>query len=283
MLVSKSRFLILCLPLLLSACALHPGGRGSSPVDAGPICETSPGEMADLSDLLESAPEAGSSEGVALKTLGYAAQVGAFSSMENAARLEEVLREKGIDAYSFRHESGLYKVRFGDHPTYDAARQEAQRLREQGGIGEYFIVTPDQYAVARSSGAEGDDRDALREELVRTARRFLGVRYQWGGTSAEKGFDCSGLTMVSYRLNGLNLPRVSYQQHRAGRAVSREGLRKGDLVFFATGGGKRVSHVGMYIGDGQFIHAPRKGKDVRVARLSNSYWRRVYVGGRTYL
>jgi cell wall-associated NlpC family hydrolase len=89
--------------------------------------------------------------------------------------------------------------------------------------------------------------------------------------------------MVSYRLNGLNLPRVSHQQFKKGRAVAKTGLRKGDLVFFATRGGKQINHVGLYIGDGNFIHAPRTGKTVRIASLSNSFFMRTYAGARTYL
>jgi cell wall-associated NlpC family hydrolase len=89
--------------------------------------------------------------------------------------------------------------------------------------------------------------------------------------------------MVSYRLNGLDLPRNSRAQFDAGRAVARQALQRGDLVFFATQGGRRVTHVGMYIGKGEFIHAPRAGQTVRVASLSNSYFNNAYVGARTYL
>lgn len=60
-------------------------------------------------------------------------------------------------------------------------------------------------------------------------------------------------------------------------------MQKGDLVFFATGGGKRVSHVGIYVGDGKFIHAPRKGTTVRTDKLNNKYWSKVYMGGRSYI
>jgi hypothetical protein len=212
--------------------------------------------------------------------MGYAVQVGAFSRLENAVRLEGALRRRGIDAYYFRHESGLYKVRFGDHATYEQARQEAEDLHAQGQIGEFFIVRPEDYAAARiRKGRTGD----LRRELVETARRFLGVPYCWGGESASEGFDCSGLTMVVYRLNGLNLPRNSRRQFDAGRFVPRKDLKRGDLVFFATGDRGRVSHVGLYIGDGRFIHAPRKGRTVRVENLDNSYFAGRYMGGRTFL
>ncbi|MEZ4484906.1 MAG: C40 family peptidase [Syntrophotaleaceae bacterium] len=144
----------------------------------------------------------------------------------------------------------------------------------------FFIVIPESYSVARA-GKGGQQQ--LRDELVKTAQRFIGVPYRWGGTDRANGFDCSGLTMVCYRLNGLNLPRVSRNQFQAGRWVAKDKLAKGDLVFFATNGGKRVSHVGMYIGNGRFIHAPRTGKTVRIERLSNSFFARTYMGGRSYL
>ncbi|MEA3363634.1 MAG: NlpC/P60 family protein [Thermodesulfobacteriota bacterium] len=212
--------------------------------------------------------------------MGFSVQVGAFKQLENAVRLEQSLAQRGVDAYYFRHESGLYKVRFGNHVTYPAARGEAEQLQAQGVIGRFFIVIPEAYAAARiKRSGQGD----MRSELVLTAQRFLGVPYRWGGEDRNNGFDCSGLTMVSYRLNGLNLPRNSRAQFKAGRYVAKKNLKKGDLVFFATKGGKRVTHVGMYIGSGRFIHAPRTGKTVRVAKLSSSFFKKTYVGGRAYL
>lgn len=214
-----------------------------------------------------------------LQSLGYTIQVGAFANPDNASRLAALLESRGIDAYSFLHESGLYKVRFGDHPTCAAARQEAENLQRQGMIDSFFIVAPEENAAEkiRRSG-QGD----LRKELITTAHRFIGTPYNWGGTS-DNGIDCSGLTMVTYRLNGLKLPRVSRDQYAAGRPVDKGALKKGDLVFFATGGGNRVSHVGIYIGNGRFIHAPSRGKSVRVTSLDHSYYQKTFVGARTYL
>ncbi len=215
-----------------------------------------------------------------LQKMGYSIQVGAFANLDNAVRLEALLKQRGIDAYYFRHESGLYKVRFGNHTTYKPARAEAEKLQGQGLIGNFFIVYPEDYAAAR---IKKTGKGNIRTELVKTARRFIGIPYRWGGTTAENGFDCSGLTMVCYRLNGLNLPRVSRNQFKAGRWVPKAKLQPGDLVFFATKGGKRITHVGMYIGGGNFIHAPRTGKDVRIEKMSNTFFTKTYMGGRTYL
>lgn len=215
-----------------------------------------------------------------LKSLGYSIQVGAFSNSGNAVRLAALLESRGIDAYSFLHESGLYKVRFGDHRTYAEARKEAENLKRQKMIDEFFIVRPEDNAAER---IRRTGRGDLREELVATARRFLGAPYLWGGDNARDGFDCSGLTMVTYRLNGLKLPRTSREQFCAGQAVKKDKLRKGDLVFFDTKGRKTVSHVGLYVGNGNFIHAPRRGKDVRITCLSSEYYQKRYLGARTYL
>lgn len=241
---------------------------------AGPIM---PGS---LDGLLKSGNERVRPSAPPLAKLGYSVQIGAFSVPQNAVRLEESLRRQGIDAYYFRHQSGLYKVRLGDHPTYAAAREEAETLQERGVIGDFFIVRPQDYPAAQIVRGRPEN---LRRELVATARRFLGVPYCWGGESAKSGFDCSGLTMVTYRLNGLKLPRNSRLQFAVGTPVPRSELRRGDLVFFATSGGRRVSHVGIYIGNGKFIHAPRQGKNVRIASLSSRYFSKTYVGGRTYL
>ena len=260
-----SRLFFSILLLLLFSCAPPPQSPVPTAADTDLVAEILNGAIQSTSSL---------------EKMGFSVQIGAFNQLNNAVQLEQSLTRRGVDAYYFRHESGLYKVRFGNHTSYQKARSEAEQLRNQGIIGRFFIVVPENYAAARiQRSGQGD----LRTELVSTVRRFIGVPYRWGGENRKNGFDCSGLTMVSYRLNGLNLPRNSRAQFRAGHFVAKKNLRKGDLVFFATKGGKRVTHVGMYIGYGKFIHAPRTGKTVRITKLSSSFFRRTYVGGRSYL
>jgi cell wall-associated NlpC family hydrolase len=208
-----------------------------------------------------------------LKRIRFAIQVGAFQDQDNAVRLTEKLQQQGLEAYHYIDTSGLYKVRFGNYSTRSTARREAGFLQARGVIDEYYIVSPQIAAMA----------DDLRGELVQTARSFIGIPYKWGGDSRREGFDCSGLTMTVYQLNGLDLPRTSRQQWVAGTPIGRRELARGDLVFFATSGGKRVSHVGIYVGQNRFIHAPGRGKVIRVASLSNGYYRKRYLGGRRYL
>ncbi|MBN2398528.1 MAG: C40 family peptidase [Deltaproteobacteria bacterium] len=212
--------------------------------------------------------------------MGYTIQVGAFAQVENAARLASRLNSDNLDAYYFLYKRGLYKVRFGNFPTRELAAREAEILKGMGVIGEYYIVRPEEYAVTKRLPF---DEPLFRDEIVRTARSFIGVPYQWGGISAEEGFDCSGLAMAIYRLNGLNLPRTSGQQYGAGMSVSREELAKGDLVFFDTRGRGDISHVGIYVGEDRFIHAPRTGKTVRTSSLLDAYYQKRYIGARTYL
>jgi hypothetical protein len=216
-----------------------------------------------------------------LAQMGYSVQVGAFANQDNAVRLSDTLERYGLDAYYFVHETGLYKVRFGDFPTKEAARMKAEDVRAAGIIDEYWIVSPADYAVRKQRKYGG--RIDLRSEIVGTAKRFIGTPYRWGGTSPDEGFDCSGLTMVVYQLNGLKLPRSSRQQYRAGIPIGRDELMQGDLVFFATSGSRRISHVGIYVGKGRFIHAPGRGKKIRTDRLARRYYKARYMGARTYL
>jgi len=105
------------------------------------------------------------------------------------------------------------------------------------------------------------------------ATKLVGARYHYGGNNPKKGFDCSGLVQYSYRLAGVRIPRVTRYQFQRSRFIRRSELRKGDLLFFNQEG-KRFSHVGIYIGDNKFVHAPSSGKRVRVSTISNPYWNR---------
>ncbi len=192
-----------------------------------------------------------------LPRLGYTIQVGAFAQVENAVRLIRSLKRLEVEAYYFVDKEGIYKVRFGDFTSEKLAREKAEHLMAQGVFEEFFIVNPGDYAVSKSPRY---GLPFLRDELIGTAEKFIGVPYLWGGASPGEGFDCSGLAMVVYQLNGLSLPRSSRDQFEAGIPVEKEDLSRGDLVFFNTKDPGKVSHVGIYIGEGKFIHAPGGGK-----------------------
>jgi cell wall-associated NlpC family hydrolase len=103
------------------------------------------------------------------------------------------------------------------------------------------------------------------KQVVRYARKFLGIRYSWGGISPRTGFDCSGLVSFVYHHFGISLPHDTGGQIYRGRHVPRRRLRQGDLLFFGLG------HVGLYAGHGRFIHAPHSGARVRIERLRRWY------------
>lgn len=111
------------------------------------------------------------------------------------------------------------------------------------------------------------------ERAAAYAQKFIGTRYNYGGNHPNSGFDCSGLVQYSYKLAGLNVPRNTKYQFRNTRHVSRNRLRRGDLLFFNQQG-KRFSHVGIYIGKDRFVHAPSSGKHVKISTLKNRYWKR---------
>jgi cell wall-associated NlpC family hydrolase len=237
----------------------------------GQGCAKTSKKPASVTPLKETAPE----------LTGYAVQVGAFRDLENAVTLTRSLSEQGIEAYYFRTKKGLIKVRFGDFRSSVEAQRRAGRLVRAGIIDDYYVVPPSAHAASLDKDAPS--KKSLRNEIVETARSFIGLPYRWGGTTPEKGFDCSGLVMAVYYLNGINLPRTSREQYRVGKALPRSHLSEGDLVFFDISGRNRVSHVGIYVGGGEFIHAPGRGKTIRTDSLSNSYYSPRYKGGRSCL
>jgi cell wall-associated NlpC family hydrolase len=134
-----------------------------------------------------------------------------------------------------------------------------------------------QDAAARGQGTVPGAQMAMEALLL------LGVPYRYGGEDPARGLDCSGLVRhVAQSVLGLDLPRTSEAMARIGEAVTRDALQVGDLVFFNTRG-RRYSHVGIYVGDGQFVHAPTQRGKVRVETVSASYWERRFNGARRLL
>lgn len=116
--------------------------------------------------------------------------------------------------------------------------------------------------------------------LIDQGMEYLGVRYRYGGSSPETGLDCSGLVQNVFRnAIGLDLPRRASDMARLGTKVGRAELKPGDLVFFNTSQ-RANSHVGLYIGEGQFLHAPASGGEVRVEDMNGRYWLARFNGAR---
>ena len=126
----------------------------------------------------------------------------------------------------------------------------------------------------------GNQMQNQASELVVGAMAFLGVPYRRGGNSADSGFDCSGFVKAIYEQSiGLVLPRSAAQQAAATQTIDKSELRPGDLVFFNTMR-RAFSHVGIYVGNGKFIHSPKPGAEVRVEDMGLAYWTRRYDGAR---
>ena len=158
-------------------------------------------------------------------------------------------------------------------PNRSAANDAVTRFLTERGL----VPAPDS-APARLLGSVRDTAS----ELVLSAMNFLGVRYTRGGTSIENGFDCSGFTRHIFEMSvGLVLPRRADEQARAEnlKAVEKDELKPGDLVFFNTMR-RTFSHVGIYVGEGRFIHAPRTGSAVRVEDMRDAYWAKRFTGAR---
>jgi cell wall-associated NlpC family hydrolase len=146
-------------------------------------------------------------------------------------------------------------------------------------------AAPTPAAAAAAAAGPADTTVPMRDasaELVIAALNFLEIPYRWGGNNADEGFDCSGFTRFVFATSlGLMLPRRAEEQARASALlpVRRDALRPGDLVFFNTMR-RAFSHVGIYIGDGRFIHAPRAGAEVRIEHIGSRYWSQRFNGAR---
>lgn len=257
-----------------------------------------------------------------VSSLGFAIQMGAFSDVKNAERFTNQLQSKGIEAFYYRKDNGIYAVRFGDFPSKEKARAAANRLVEDKLISSYYIASPNEVVFASSKptviqrpstdtrlpaykppagrtnelglpveepgtvkpkppAARPGERD-MGYIAARTAERFIGIPYQWGGNTVVDGLDCSGFTRAVYNLCGISIPRTSREQFNAGNPVDKNELRDGDLVFFGASASS-INHVGIYVGNGKFVHAPKRGEDIKTASISESYFERRFVGARRYV
>lgn len=227
-----------------------------------------------------------------ISKLGYSIQVGAFTEVKNAERLTGKLQSQGIDAFFFKKDNGLFAVRFGDFPTRKAAQRAAKRVTGEQGIDSFFIAPP----LKRTLVVETEPtapvpvekipvrkqrRDDMGAIAARTAERFVGIPYLWGGNTVVDGMDCSGFVRAVYNLCGVNIPRTSAEQFRVGRSVGVEDLVDGDLVFFGYSE-DRISHVGIYVGSNRFVHAPRRGDEIKITPLQGFGVHKKFVGARRY-
>jgi cell wall-associated NlpC family hydrolase len=137
---------------------------------------------------------------------------------------------------------------------------------------------PPSFALSAPSAADSVLGHA--QEFALRALSFIGVRYKWGGNSPDTGFDCSGLIRYVYsQITGQALPHNAKDLSQVGENIDRTELQPGDLVFFNTLR-KPFSHVGIYLGDSRFVHAPSRGGSVEIVDMSQRYWKNRYNGAR---
>ena len=204
---------------------------------------------------------------------------------------------KGDKAYIIGINTGWYKVIYGDKVCY--IRSDYMDLTEvpyenkdskksplffRSGKSTGVKVSADALKVAQGIVAEDTPvvetpSKSLGEQIVAKAKTCLGVPYVWNGTSM-KGFDCSGLVYYVLKNLGYSPNRSSSEQYKMGTYVSKSKLEPGDLVFFAGTYKSGISHVGIYIGDGKFIHSPHSGDVVKISDLNSSYYKSHYYGAR---
>lgn len=158
-------------------------------------------------------------------------------------------------------------------PGRYTSREEAIAL-----IKRMYEVFDGQYIESNDLPSRGDSRSNLIQQLKALLPQEMGKPYQWGATGPDS-YDCSGLVYTLYGKMGISLPRVSRDQATAGTYVPKDSLEYGDLVFFAANG-KTVNHVGIYVGNGEFVHAPSTGKVIKKSSLTSGYYNNTYFTAR---
>lgn len=154
------------------------------------------------------------------------------------------------------------------------------RAGDDEAASDVVVLATVEQNVSTDTVAEASAASEPRSLLMALADKLRNIRYRRGGSDPATGFDCSGFVRYVFRHGvGVDLPANSASQFRTGQSVDRHAMRSGDLVFFRTAG-KRISHVGIYVDNGRFIHSPSTGKVVRVDRLDQGYWARHFAGAR---
>ncbi len=160
--------------------------------------------------------------------------------------------------------------------------QKKYGLESDGIAGEKTLGKIDTLMGRKTTASRGDN-ESVAQKIIDYAKRFLGVKYVWGGSS-PKGFDCSGFVKYVFDNFGIGLARTSTAQAAEGTGVTKANLRMGDLVFFDTNGGKNgINHVGIYIGDGKFIQSSSGSMDVVISSVSEGFYKNTYMKARRVL
>ena len=186
---------------------------------------------------------------------------------------------------TIKHQENAYLNQKATEYSLQAIYDELQRAeylaRKAEAARQRAIRIASAQAEAKKVGKTYQISPLDKQKLLEDAKYFKGGKYVWGGTT-PKGFDCSGYVQYLYKKHDINLPRTAWAQSKKGLSVEKEDLQKGDLLFFLTDKkrGIPVTHVGIYIGDGNFIHAASKKKGIIISPLTHGSYAKTYVSAK---
>ncbi|MGZ4032811.1 MAG: C40 family peptidase [Tumebacillaceae bacterium] len=189
--------------------------------------------------------------------------IGSFSLMSY------LLYQKGVPLATIRREN----------QQITEGKQEVRRLVAQQAAEQKMMLASRAVEMAEFARFQ---RFRLGERVAASAQNFIGAHYAWGGTNPQQGFDCSGFTQYVLSTNGIKVPRNSYDQFAIGQSVSKTELQPGDLVFFTTYA-PGPSHLGIYVGNGQFVHALNHTTGVITSKLDTDYYKEHFIGAKRVL
>ncbi|OGS45890.1 MAG: hypothetical protein A2539_05455 [Elusimicrobia bacterium RIFOXYD2_FULL_34_15] len=209
----------------------------------------------------------------------YYLQTGVFKDKESATSFRIYLASR--DYPTILDFSDNYRVMVGPYDQKEKAEFVVSKLLSEDNISANLM---DEIALNKVNTDELEGIEISEEvvsELVNFAFEFLGVKYKYGGMDPEKGIDCSYFVQTVYKSLGTVLPRTSRLQFKIGKKINKDDLMPGDLVFFKKYlNGSRINHVGMYIGNDEFIHASYGAKKVTISSLNETYFKKRFMGAR---
>jgi cell wall-associated NlpC family hydrolase len=183
---------------------------------------------------------------------------------------------------SLKHQENAYlnqsATEYSIQAIYDALQKEKQRATRAKEARVHLQYIAKKRAKATQKGTSYHLTTKERYQLLEDAKYFKGGRYVWGGTT-PKGFDCSGYVQYLYKQHHIQLPRTALLQSKVGKTIQKEALKKGDLLFFLTDKKRHIpiTHVGIYLGDGTFIHAASKKKGIIISPINQGYYAKKFV------
>ena len=192
-----------------------------------------------------------------IRTLAYFLFSVSFISGCSQVSQRSISHSKKIDSKSMQPDVKQSTQNYEQQPADKTAKHSRQQ------------ITPAQQSPSKTLYP-------TRNLMVRIAKSAIGTPYKWGGDNPQRGFDCSGLmTYVHKNALGIKIPRTAAKQRDHSRTISHAQLQLGDMLFFKTG--RKSNHVGIYVGNRQFVHAPSSGKRVKVSTMDSPYWHRRFV------